>query len=148
MIDLGSGVFVDSNVFVYRLDTSEPEKAPVADRWVAAIWERRSGRVSSQVLSEVYVNLTSKLSPGLEREEAGRYVSALFAWRPVSVDARLVRSAFSIQDRYGLSWWDALIVAAARRAACPYLLSEDLQAGQDFDGTQVVNPFEAPVPGL
>lgn len=145
MIDPDAPVFVDSNIFVYRLDTSEPEKAPLADRWIETIWHRRKGRVSTQVLSEVFVNLT-RLSPGLDREEARRYVEALFAWNPVPVDARLVRSAFSLQDRYSLSWWDALIVAAARRAACRYLLSEDLQSGQRFDGTEVVNPFETPVP--
>ncbi len=46
-----------------------------------------------------------------------------------------------IQDRYQLSFWDALIVAAARSASCRYLLTEDLQANQDLDGVLVVNPF-------
>ncbi|PYQ60739.1 MAG: hypothetical protein DMF53_16455, partial [Acidobacteria bacterium] len=50
-------------------------------------------------------------------------------------------AAWSIQDRFRLSWWDALIVSAARSAECPYLLTEDLQHGQDLDGVRVVSPF-------
>lgn len=53
-------------------------------------------------------------------------------------------TAWSLQDRFHLSWWDALIVAAARSAGCSVLLTEDLQHGQDLDGLQVINPFQAP----
>lgn len=49
--------------------------------------------------------------------------------------------AWAIQDRYGLSWWDALIAATAQSAGCRYLLTEDLQAGQQLGEVQVVNPF-------
>ncbi len=56
-------------------------------------------------------------------------------------DAGLLESGWRLQDRYRLSYWDALIVAAAKAAACGYLLTEDLQAGQKLDGIEVVNPF-------
>jgi predicted nucleic acid-binding protein len=59
----------------------------------------------------------------------------------VVVDAALLEQGWRIQDRYRLSFWDALIVAAARAASCRYLLTEDLQADQDLDGVVVVNPF-------
>lgn len=142
MIDLDATIFVDSNVFVYRLDTSEPTKRPVADRWVKEIWRRRTGRLSTQVLNELYVSVTAKLSPGLGHASARRQVESLLAWRPVPVDARLLRAGFVIRERHQLSWWDSLIVAAAQRAGCRYLLSEDLQAGQHFGKVEVVNPFE------
>lgn len=54
----------------------------------------------------------------------------------------LIEDAWRIEDRFQLSWWDSLIVAAAQRAGCQYLLSEDFQPGQAFDGVTVVNPFE------
>ena len=52
-----------------------------------------------------------------------------------------MEGAWLMQDRYGLSWWDALIAASAQAAECPILLSEDFQAGQDLGGVRVVSPF-------
>jgi predicted nucleic acid-binding protein len=68
-------------------------------------------------------------------------VHDLLAWRPVAVDAGLLASAWKIQDRFQLSFWDSLIVAAAKAASCKWLLTEDLQAGLDLDGIVVLNPF-------
>jgi predicted nucleic acid-binding protein len=68
-------------------------------------------------------------------------VKDLLAWRPVAVDAAILERGWRIQDRYGLSFWDASIVAAAKSVGCQYLLTEDLQADQDVDGVIVVNPF-------
>jgi predicted nucleic acid-binding protein len=62
-------------------------------------------------------------------------------WNPVTIDAAVLELGWKLQDRYQLSYWDALIVAAAKTAACLYLLSEDFQPGQKLDGIQIVNPF-------
>jgi predicted nucleic acid-binding protein len=59
----------------------------------------------------------------------------------VAIDATILDRGWKIQDRYNLSFWDALIVAAAKSVPCRYLLTEDLQADQDLDGIVVVNPF-------
>jgi predicted nucleic acid-binding protein len=59
----------------------------------------------------------------------------------VVTDAALLERGWQLQDRYQLSYWDALIVAAAKAASCRYLLTEDLQAAQKLDGIEVVNPF-------
>lgn len=136
-----TGVFVDSNVLVYVRDASEPEKQKAAAEWMRALWEARTGRLSTQVLSEFYVTVTGKLDPGLERAEARADVRSLAAWHPLATDRSLIASAWEIEDRFGLSFWDALIVAAARRARCTHLLTEDLQDGQDLDGTLVIDPF-------
>jgi predicted nucleic acid-binding protein len=135
-------VFVDTNVLVYQLDTREPEKQAKARAWIDRLWSTRGGRVSSQVLQELYVTLTHKLAPGLEREAAQKVVQALWAWQPVLIDERVFAIAWAVQERFGLSWWDALIVAAARMAECSHLLTEDLQHGQDFGDLRVVNPFK------
>jgi predicted nucleic acid-binding protein len=66
---------------------------------------------------------------------------ALGAWAPVAPDLDLVEAGWAEQDRFGFSFWDALIVAAARRLGCAILLTEDLQDGQDLDGMVVRNPF-------
>jgi predicted nucleic acid-binding protein len=134
-------VFVDTNVFVYQLDTREPQKQAHTNAWLAHLWSARSGRVSFQVLAELYVTLTRKLTPGLDRESARKIVRSLWSWQPVPMEERLFASAWAVQDRFGLSWWDALVVAAAKLADCSLLLSEDLQHDQDLDGLRIINPF-------
>ena len=134
-------VFVDTNVAVYALDLAEPEKQQRASAGMEHLWATRRGRVSFQVLQELYVTLTEKLDPGLERAAAREAVRALAAWRPLSLDQRVLEGAFAVQDRHRLSWWDALIVAAAEVAGCRYLLTEDLQHGAALGGVTVVSPF-------
>jgi predicted nucleic acid-binding protein len=70
-------------------------------------------------------------------------VRHLLAWHPVGLEVDTLESAFAVQDRFGLSWQDCLIVSAARAAGCDTLLTDDLQDGQDLDGLIVVNPFTA-----
>jgi predicted nucleic acid-binding protein len=132
-------VFVDSNVFLYALDNADTEKQQAALKWCAELWKSRRGRVSFQVLGEFYVNAIRILPTA--RDEARAEVRDLLAWRPVVTDVKLLEQGWKIQDRYQFSYWDALIVAAAKTSSCGYLLTEDLQAGQNVDGVEVVNPF-------
>lgn len=133
--------FVDSNILVYRHDRDEHVKQARAQEVLEVLWRRRCGRVSVQVLHEFYVVSTRKLTKPLERERARAEVRQLETWRPVPLDAAVRERAWSIEDRGLLSWWDALIVAAAGEAGCGVLLTEDLKDGQRFDGVVVVNPF-------
>jgi predicted nucleic acid-binding protein len=132
-------VFVDTNVLLYALDRTNPMKQQVARAWREELWRSRRGRISFQVLQEFYVNVMQK-SPA-SRDEARSEVRDLLAWQPATVDSAILDRAWKIQDRYRLSFWDALIVAAAISLACRYLLTEDLQADQNLDGVIVVNPF-------
>lgn len=134
-------IFVDTNVLVYARDASEPAKQRAASRWLEALWRSRQGRLSVQVLQEYYVVVTSKLDPGLGRDEAREDVRALLAWHPLPLDSALAEEAWRVEDEAGLSFWDALIVAAARRSGCRYLLTEDLQDGQRVRGVGVLDPF-------
>jgi predicted nucleic acid-binding protein len=122
-------VFVDTNVLVYARDAAEPEKQPQAAAWIDHLWRTRTARLSFQVLQEYYAATTRKLKPGLTPEQA-------------RADVRdLLEAGWWLEDRFGLSCWDALIVAAARTAGCEYLLTEDLQHGAELEGLRVVNPF-------
>jgi predicted nucleic acid-binding protein len=134
-------IFVDTNVLVYSRDASELAKQAQAHAWVEHLWRTRTGRLSYQVLQEYYVTVTEKLSPGLSADSARKDVLALCAWQPVAMDRRVLEGAWRIQDRYRISWWDALIVSAARLADCRYLLSEDLQTNQEFGRLKVISPF-------
>ena len=134
-------VFVDTNVLVYQRDASESLKQKQAETWLAQLWLNRTGRISFQVLQEYYITVTAKLDPGLEVENARKDVRALLAWHPIIMDSRVLENAWHIQDRYSISWWDALIVSAAQVANCRYLLTEDLQDKQELGDLLVTNPF-------
>ena len=137
-------VFVDTNVLVYSRDASELPKQKQAMAWMARLWSEQTGRLSFQVLNEFYVTVTKKLQPGMDLHSAREDVRFLLAWRPIPTDARVVESAWRIQDRYRLSWWDALIVSAAQLIDCRYLLTEDLQENRNFGNLEVINPFHTP----
>lgn len=134
-------VFVDSNVLVYSRDADAGVKREKAAAWLEHLWRYRSGRLSVQVLQEFYVTATRKLQKALAPDLARAEVRNLMAWDPIQISADILESAFAMEDRYRLSFWDALIVAASARAGCRTILSEDLQHGQDLEGVTVLNPF-------
>jgi len=134
-------VFVDTNVLLYWRDSRQPAKQSRATAWLEHLWREQTGRTSTQVLSEYYVNVTRKLVPGLPAGDAWDDVEALLAWAPQPVDGALLRRGRAVVGRYGLSWWDGLIVAAAQAQGCSLLLSEDLQDGAAYGGVTVRSPF-------
>jgi predicted nucleic acid-binding protein len=103
--------------------------------------ETRSGRLSYQVLQGYYVTVTRQLRPGLPPSEARADVRDLLAWRPVPVQADLLEAAWRVEARGEVSFWDALVVAAARSAGCTRLLTEDLAEGRRLGGVTVASPF-------
>jgi predicted nucleic acid-binding protein len=138
--------FVDTNILVYARDESESEKQPQARAWLEFLWKTHQGRVSMQVVQEYYQVMARRLRPGLQRAIAQEDIRDLMIWRPILIDRQVVEQAWVAEDHFQLSWWDALIVGAARQLGCRYLLTEDLQDGRDLNGLTVVDPFNNPVP--
>lgn len=134
-------VFVDTNVLVYAKDSSEPEKQARAEQWVSHLWTTRSGRLSAQVFEEYYVTVTRQLTPGIARDAARADIRDLLSWRPLALDHTVITKAWALEDRFQLSFWDAMIVSAATLMDCKILLTEDLQHGQKFEDVEVVDPF-------
>ena len=99
--------------------------------------------VSTQVLLETWWVLTRRLAEPLDEDQASKVIDELCALPVVSTDPELVRRAIETSRRFEIAVWDALIIEAARVAGCRRILSEDLQAGQDFAGVVVENPFES-----
>ncbi|MCX8085267.1 MAG: PIN domain-containing protein [Rhodocyclaceae bacterium] len=143
-------VFLDTNILIYRRDPRHQEKQRIAYAWIAALGKQFRGRLSWQVLQEFYSVATRKLAAlGLDPQLAQSDVRLLSRWQPAEPDLLLCESAWSLADRYGFAWWDALIVAAALRQECTLLLSEDLQHNLVVDGRlTIINPFapDAPLP--
>ena len=136
-------VFVDTNVFVYRHDRGDPAKQARAEEWIAHLARSRTGRLSFQVLQELYVTLTGKARIGFDPSEARGIVRDLAVWQPVAIDLGILERAWHIQDGHSVSWWDSVIVAAAQSLGCSILLTEDLRHGHEFGEVRVVNPFRA-----
>jgi predicted nucleic acid-binding protein len=133
--------FVDTNVLVYAHDRSETAKQPVARALVEELWRDRAGVLSTQVLQELYVVATGKLDPPIPRTAARELVVLYSTWPVVQVDVPLVLAASELEERHRLSFWDALVVEAARRAGAARLVSEDLQPGRGIGGVLIENPF-------
>jgi predicted nucleic acid-binding protein len=94
------------------------------------------------VLQEFYLTLTRELTPAADPVLARDDVAALATWGPVATDLEVMESAWRIEDRFMLSWWDSLIVAQALASGSETILTEDLPHGQDLFGVRVVDPFQ------
>ncbi len=135
--------FLDTNVFIYLFDEADDRKRATAERLVEDAVANGSGVVSYQVVQEALNVLTRKM--GASPSDARRFLDAVLAplWS-VGPSPELYVRALEVGDRYGFSFYDALVVAAALDAGCTRLLSEGLQHGQRIGGMTVVDPFRAP----
>jgi len=133
--------FVDTNILVYARDSSESEKQPVAKKWLGFLWANELGRISAQIMNEYYVTVTQKLKPGLAKEQARADLRALAVWQPLEISTVLIESSWDIQDQYGYSWWDTLVISSALFLDCAYLLSDDMQHEQRIGNLTIINPF-------
>ena len=133
--------FVDTNVLVYAHDRSETRKQPLAQALLQELWASRTGALSMQVLQEFYVVATRKFDPPMSRRAAREIVALYAAWPLVQVDLALILVASELEERHKLSFWDALVVEAARRADATRIVTEDLQAGRHIGGVRIENPF-------
>jgi predicted nucleic acid-binding protein len=140
-IFMSGKVFIDSNIIVYAYDSHDPLKQARAQACITSALVEETGRVSVQVLGEFFVVATRRIKNPLSVPEAEKIVTLLTAMPVTSIDLSLVRRAIETQKEYGISYWDALIVAAAERADCVRVLSEDLNAGQIYNNVLVENPF-------
>lgn len=133
--------FVDTNVLVYAYDRAAGARHERARRLVEELWTNGNGVLSTQVLQEFYVNVRSKARAPISREAARALIADYLAWDPVVNDGAAVLDAVDLADRYRLSFWDALVVVAARSGGAAVIYSEDFNDGQAFGPVRIVNPF-------
>lgn len=134
--------FVDTNVLIYAHDADAGPKHEIARGVLRELWGRRTGVLSTQVLQEFYVNVTREIATPLSKPSARAVVDGYTVWCVNTTPAE-VSAAFRIEDEAGISFWDALIVAAARKAGATRILSEDLNPGQIIAGVRIEDPFAA-----
>lgn len=134
-------VFVDTSVLILSEDGANPEARAKALAWLMLLWQQRAGRVSTQVLNDFYRLVTTRIQPPMPNGDARAEVRRYQRWNPWAIDHATVESAWSIESRFGLTYIDALIVAAAKAQGCELLLSLELPHEQQLDSVRILNPL-------
>jgi predicted nucleic acid-binding protein len=134
-------VFVDTNVLVYAHDKDAGRRHAIATRLVTELWETRRAVISTQVLQEFYVNATRKILSPLPRATARRIVNTYAVWQTELVAPPDIQLASELEEQHQLSFWDALIVAAALKGGASAILTEDMSPGRTISGVRIDNPF-------
>ncbi len=134
--------FLDTNVFIYHLDSTDPEKHAAAERIVRTALAEGNACISYQVVQECLNVALRKAEVALSTEAARSYLDAVLApLMQMPASEALYHRALDIQSRWRFGFYDPLIVAGALAAGCSRLLSEDLRDGQRVEGLTIVNPF-------
>jgi len=102
--------FVDTNVLVYAHDASAGRKHEIARDLIETLWSERKGVLSTQVLQELYVNVRRIASSPLDSAKASELVEDYLTWETIVNDGGAILNAIEIEERYGISFWDALVI--------------------------------------
>ena len=132
--------FLDTNILLYSI-SRDPAEAPKREIAIALL-DTENIALSVQVLQEFYVQATRATRPDALAHEIA--VGLVHTWRRFKVQditIPVMIDGLEIKATYGLSYWDAAIVAAARALGCRQLLSEDIGHGREIEGVQINNPF-------
>lgn len=132
-------VFVDSNIWCYSLDSRSPDKRRDALALISTLSIQDQVVISTQVLNEVYVVATRKM--GIDPLKAKSVTRNMLDFEVVTVEPDTIELAIDFSILEQISYWDALMLAAAYRANCQTLLTEDLNSGQVIQGIKILNPF-------
>ena len=133
--------FLDSNILVYAYDRDQPQKQALAQTLLISGIENETSVESAQVLSEFFTVATRRIPAPFSIDQAEEIINLVGTLPVVELDFSLVCRAISTHRQYGISYWDSLIVAAAERARCSRIISEDMNTGQSYHGIVAVNPF-------
>jgi len=134
-------IFVDSNILIYAHDSDAGVRRQQAAEWLKKLWQDDTGRLSTQVLQEFYVNVTQKIRAPLAKSAGREILRDYGSWVHSEITPATVIRASEISEVWKISFWDGMIIAAAEQDEAWELLSEDLNPGQLIAGVRIVNPF-------
>lgn len=136
---IASDIFIDTNVLLYAYDHTDKRKQKISQDLLIQFWkEEEAPWLSIQVLQEFYANLTRRI---VSTHDAADIVNSYLTWNVVVNHKDILREGMAIHHTYRTSFWDGLILAAAKEAKVKVLLSEDFTHKRKFDGIEVINPF-------
>lgn len=133
--------FFDTNIIVYAYDNYFPDKQQRARKIILSGVRDGNGVLSTQVLGEFFTVVTRKINKPLSVRNARDIIKYMGRMMVQEIDLLIVERALDTLEQYKISYWDSLIIAAAERAQCKRILSEDLDAGQIYHGIEITNPF-------
>ncbi len=135
-----SADFLDTNILIYGYDATDPAKQQIAQ---SLIRDALAGEIitSTQVIAEFAAALLHRVAPPASAKDLLAILDALQPIRLVPTDGDTVRRAVEARQRYGVHFYDGMILAAAERANCKRIWSEDFNAGQRYFGVIAQNPF-------
>lgn len=134
-------IFVDTSVLVHAHDLDSGLKRAIAEQVLKQLWQDETGVLSTQVLEEFYAALTAPAASPVPRRAARDLVHAYSVWPVTSLAAADVLAASDIEERYRVSFRDALIITAARKSGAALILSDALQPHRPLAGIEIQNPF-------
>jgi predicted nucleic acid-binding protein len=134
----GGKAFVDTNIFLYLYTSADKVKRDRARSLIRELQNGSQVTISTQVVQEFYVN-ARRLQ--MAQSDLMLAIAALFALPLVIVDQKEILMAIALEERYGINFWDALILAAAESSESGVLYTEDLNHGQRYGRVTVRNPF-------
>jgi predicted nucleic acid-binding protein len=132
--------FLDTNILLYAYDSRDDRKQQIAQNLVRKALAG-DGVTSMQALSEMAAALSHKISPPSTPERVLKLLDSLSGLRIFVTTQETVRRSLEFRSKYGIHFYDGLILAAAEQAGCSRIWSEDLNAGQKYFGIAVENPF-------
>lgn len=132
-------VFLDSNILCYAADKNAGEKQQVAKNILNDLASAHTGYISTQVLQETYSVITQKQK--FPKDEAKQFINSVCILEIHENSVQDVLEAIDVQIKYRISFWDSLILVAARQSGCTVLYTEDLNSGQEILGVSIINPF-------
>jgi len=132
-------VFVDTHTLLAADDAFDAVRQNLARAWLQVLWLRRAGRVSTQTLNDYYVFVTRNFA--MPAGDARAKLRRFQLWKPWQVDHQTVETAWGVEARFGLRYWDALMVASAAQSGATHVLTPNLTHQQHIDGVIILNPF-------
>lgn len=135
-----SKIFIDTNILIYTIDKKNTARQKASRRFIGKIVREHVPVISTQVIQEFYVVATARLKadPVLVKS----IVHNFHNMELVKIDLELIEQAVDISILSKISFWGSLIVAAAEKSKCEFIVSEDLNAGQFYRGVKLINPFD------
>ena len=133
--------FVDTSILVYAYDSSAERRHELARALLAELWQNGQGCLSIQTLQEFFVTITRKVAQPMPADQAAQIISDWGHWKVHTPTVEDVLMAIALQQRYRLSFWDAMVLTSAERLECGVVWSEDTNPGQSYATVKVLNPF-------
>ena len=133
--------FVDTNILIYAHDREAGVKHERARELMERLWRTGQGALSTQVLQELCVNLRRRVAHPLPSDEIAKLIEDYLSWEIVVNTPQAIVAALEVEERYKISYRDALILHAAESCGAAVLYSEDLPHGQRYGAVEVVDPL-------